>query len=209
LQDQNILIQPQLRGAWLQLFLNCADARIKQVFFKTTMSRRIKQRLAAADWREGKSKCCDKQLLPLKPHNKVPTGLLQAVEFFSDPEFCHRLLVSIRWPYAPICTRCGVDRSNYCSTRRVWTCRACGKQFTVKLGTILEGSRIGLNKWLPVLWLIAQGVRTESFREVAHLLGTTHATIWFMFHRIRLAMRTDTFNRKTATAKSAGGTYAA
>ncbi len=149
---------------------------------------------------------CDKQYLAYKPRVEVPTDLPQAVQFFSDPEFCHRLFVFIRWPDGvPICTRCGYNRSNYCSTRRVWTCRACGKQFTVKLGTIFEGSRIGLDKWLPVLWLIAQGVRTVSFREVARSLGITHTTVWFMFHRIRLAMRTDTFVSKSAVLKNAAG----
>jgi transposase-like protein len=155
------------------------------------MARRIEQKLAAS---EG------------------PRDLLAAIEFFKDPEFCHKLIAGMRWPGgAPTCTRCGFNRTNYCSTRRVWTCTACGKQFTVKLGTIFEGSRIGLNKWLPVLWLIAQGGRTVSLRKLADLLGTTHTTMWFAFHRIRLAMQTDTFNRKPAPAKGAGGTdeYAA
>ena len=71
--------------------------------------------------------------------------------------------------------------------------RGCGKQFTVKLGTLFEDSHIGLEKWLPVLWLIAQEERSVSFRTLARLLGTTHRTIWFMFHRIRLAMRTEAF----------------
>jgi len=131
----------------------------------------------------------------------APSDLRQAVHFFSDPEFCHQLLVAMRWPGGvPLCTRCGFDRSNYCSTRRVWTCKGCGKQFTVKLGTIFEGSRVGLEKWFPVVWLKAQPVRTVSFREIADLLGTTHATVWFMFHRIERAMRTGTFLSRSAAA---------
>jgi transposase-like protein len=63
----------------------------------------------------------------------------------------------------------------------------------VKLGTIFEDSPIGLDKWLPALWMLANCKNGISSYELARGLGVTQKTAWFMLHRIRLAMQTKTF----------------
>jgi hypothetical protein len=83
---------------------------------------------------------------------------------------------------------------SFLSTRRLWKCRECQKQFSAKVGTIFEDSPIGLEKWLPVLWMLVNGERVSSY-ELARRLGLTQKTAWFMLHRIRLAMRTPSFRR--------------
>src|SRR5256885_2863735 len=77
--------------------------------------------------------------------------------------------------------------------RRIWKCRECGRQFSVKLGTIFEDSPIGLDKWLPALWMLANSKNGISSYELARALGVTQKTGWFMLHRIRLAMQTRTW----------------
>ena len=73
-----------------------------------------------------------------------------------------------------------------------WQCsaRASETQFTFKVGTVFEDSPIGLEKWLPALWLIVNCKNGISSYEVARGLGVTQKTAWFMLHRLRLAMRT-------------------
>lgn len=77
----------------------------------------------------------------------------------------------------------------------MWKCKACKKQFSVKVGTIFEDSPIGLDKWLVVIWMLANSKDVVSSYEVHDAVGVTQKTAWSMMHRIRLAMRTGTFER--------------
>jgi transposase-like protein len=63
----------------------------------------------------------------------------------------------------------------------------------VKLGTIFEDSPLGLDKWLPAVWLIANSKNGISSHELGRALGITQKSAWFMLHRIRLAMQTKSF----------------
>jgi transposase-like protein len=69
------------------------------------------------------------------------------------------------------------------------TLRACKKQFSAKLGTIFEDSPLGLDKWLPAMWFIANCKNGISSYELARNLGIQQKSAWFMLHRIRLAMQ--------------------
>ena len=82
----------------------------------------------------------------------------------------------------------------FLSTRRIWKCRAtrCRKQFSVKVGTVLNESPIGLDKWLPVMWLIANCKNGVSSCEIARDMGVSQKTAWFMLHRVREAMQDKT-----------------
>ena len=82
----------------------------------------------------------------------------------------------------------------FLSTRRIWKCRAtkCRKQFSVKVGTVLNESPIGLDKWLTAMWLVANCQNGVSSYEIARDLGVTQKTAWFMLHRIREAMQDKT-----------------
>jgi transposase-like protein len=104
-------------------------------------------------------------------------------------------MVSLRWPNGVICPHCAATEPSFLSTRNIWKCKACHKQFSVKVGTIFEDSPLGLDKWLPCLWMIANCKNGISSYEVARALGVTQKTGWFMLHRIRLAMQTKTFRK--------------
>src|SRR5262249_9196955 len=66
---------------------------------------------------------------------------------------------------------------------------------SVKKGTIFEDSALGLDKWLPAIWLVANAKNGISSHELARAVGCTQKSSWFMLHRIRLAMRTGSFER--------------
>jgi len=124
-----------------------------------------------------------------------PTNLLEAIRYFSDVDVCTEFVAGLRWPDGPTCPRCGSHKYSYLTTRRVWKCKACKKQYSVKVGTIFEESKLGLDKWLPAVWLIANSKNGISSHELARALGITQKSAWFMLHRIRLAMQTKTFLR--------------
>ena len=124
---------------------------------------------------------------------KGPKTLQQAVQYFTDPENCLSYLAAIRWPDGVVCPTCGSKEVGFTATRRVWECKAkprhARRQFSVKVGTIMEDSPIGLDKWMPVLWLIANCRNGISSWEIHRDLGVTQKTAWFMLHRVRLAMQ--------------------
>jgi len=125
----------------------------------------------------------------------TPETLLGAIRYFSDPDVALAFLAGLRWPDGAACPRCGGADPMFLKTRRIWKCRACKKQFSVKVGTIFEDSPISLEKWLPCLWMLANCKNGISSYEVGRALGVTQKTAWFMLHRIRLAMQTKTFNK--------------
>ena len=128
---------------------------------------------------------------------KQPKTLLEAVRYFSDVEVATQHVAATRWPDGPVCPRCGLvdPKHYYLKTRRVWKCRSCQKQFSVKVGTIFEDSPLGLDRWLPAMWLIANCKNGISSYELAKDLGIQQKSAWFMLHRIRLAMQSGSIEK--------------
>ncbi|HXL05948.1 MAG TPA: IS1595 family transposase [Gemmatimonadales bacterium] len=125
--------------------------------------------------------------------NRFPNSLTEAIRYFSDKDTALTFLAALRWPKGVTCPACDGKDPGFLKTRRIWKCRECGRQFSVKLGTIFEDSPIGLDKWLPALWMLANSKNGISSYELARALGVTQKTGWFMLHRIRLAMQTRTW----------------
>ena len=126
--------------------------------------------------------------------NALPSSLIEAIRYFSDLDVCTEFVANLRWPHGPVCPRCGCVEYSYLTTRRLWKCKGCKKQYSVKLGTIFEDSALGLDKWLPAIWLIANSKNGISSHELGRALKVTQKSAWFMLHRIRLAMQTGTFD---------------
>src|SRR5438094_6062163 len=122
-----------------------------------------------------------------------PNSLHEAIRYFSNKDTALTFLASLRWPKGVTCPACDAKDPGFLKTRRIWKCRECGRQFSVKLGTIFEDRPIGLDKWLPALWMLANSKNGISSYELARALGVTQKTGWFMLHRIRLAMQTRTW----------------
>jgi hypothetical protein len=120
--------------------------------------------------------------------------LQQAILFFSDPDNCLAYLAARRWPDGVVlCPNCGSPNVTFMASRRVWQCKSRPRhpraQFSIKVGTIFEDSPLGLDKWLPAIWMIAGCKNGISSYEISRGLGVTQKTAWFMLHRIRLAMQ--------------------
>src|SRR6266705_6280086 len=132
---------------------------------------------------------------------RLPTSLLEAIRYFSDLDICTDFVAKLRWPNSPVCPKCGGLDHSYLTTRRIWKCKACKKQFSVKVGTVFEDSPFGLDKWLPAVWLAANSKNGISSHELGRALGVTQKSAWFMLHRIRLAMQTGSFEKFSGTVE--------
>src|SRR5271167_3306031 len=122
-----------------------------------------------------------------------PKTLTQAIAYFQDADNCLNYLAARRWRSGVICPTCGRNDAAFVPSRRYWQCktRHPKAQFSVKTGTILEESPLGLEKWLPVMWMVANCKNGVSSWEIHRSLGVTQKTAWFMLHRIRLGMKED------------------
>ncbi len=118
-----------------------------------------------------------------------PKTLQQAIRYFSDEQVCIDAVAALRWPNGPECPDCGHGEHYYLATQKRWKCKKCGKQFSVKVGTIFEDSPIRLDKWLVALWMIVNCKNGISSYEIGRALGLTQKSAWFVLHRIRLAMQ--------------------
>lgn len=131
-----------------------------------------------------------------------PQTLLEAIRYFTDADNCLNFMIKMRWPDGPTCPRCESKEANFIKTRRLWICKGCKKNFTVKQGTVMEDSPIGLDKWLAAIWIIANDKNGISSYEIHRGLGITQKSAWFLLHRIRLAMQNGTLNKLSGTTEA-------
>lgn len=143
----------------------------------------------------------------------VPQTLAEAVAYYRDPKVCFETMLAVKWPDGKIvCPKCGTAKVGVIRTRQMLQCNeqtTCGKQFSCKVGTIFEDSPLPLWQWLVAVWCIANAKNGISSCELARALpnraGTgpiTQKTAWFMLHRIREAMRTQTFRKLAGEVES-------
>jgi transposase-like protein len=130
--------------------------------------------------------------------NDTPKTLLEAVNYFADYEHCHTFMVNLRWADSVVkCPTCGSAHVKWLENAKVWKCyeKHARPKFSLKVGTLFEDSPLPLSKWLPVVWMIANCKNGISSYEVARALGVTQKSAWFMLHRVRKAMHTQTFQK--------------
>lgn len=123
--------------------------------------------------------------------------LQEAIIHFASYENCHALMLQLRWPDGVVaCPRCGSTKVTFLAKSRVWKCYTKHERptFSLKTGTIFEDSPLGLEKWLPALWLIVNCKNGISSCELARDLGVTQKTAWFMAHRLRFALTDGGFS---------------
>jgi len=136
----------------------------------------------------------------------TPKTLQQAVIYFSDPDRAFDYAVKLRWPDGKVsCPRCGSE-SNYHirsktksgKPRRLWLCRGCDRQFTIKVNTIFEDSALPMDKWMMAFWMLVNCKNGISSVEIHKSVGVTQKSAWFMLQRLRTALGTKRgFGTKT------------
>jgi transposase-like protein len=121
---------------------------------------------------------------------KACAGEVAAVELFEAQ----------RWTgTGPCCPHCGsagvykmTDRRTGQRNRRfLWLCNDCKKQYTVRVGTVLEDSRIPLRHWAYGFWAGCASKTGVSAKQIQRMTGLTYKSALFLMHRIRFAMAQD------------------
>lgn len=116
---------------------------------------------------------------------------------FHDEAAAFEYVEATLWPNGPVCPHCGgFERISAIApnpAKRVRLglkfCGQCRKQFTVRMGTIFEESKLPMTKWLQAIFLMCSSKKGVSAHQLMRTLETTYKTAWFLAHRIREAMR--------------------
>lgn len=128
--------------------------------------------------------------------DELPGTLQDAIVYFGRGDNAFDFFRAMRWPKGEaVCPCCGGKENAFLESRKIWKCRPCRKQFSVKVGTVFEDSPISLNKWLCAVWMIVNAKNGISSYEIHRSLGVTQKTAWFMMHRIRLALQAGHFDK--------------
>lgn len=123
------------------------------------------------------------------------------------------ILEAIRWPDGPVCPHCGVKTVTRLSNSEkyrdgLFQCNGCRGQFTVILGTVMQGSHITLRQWVQAFHSMCSHKKGVSALQLQRNLGLrSYHSAWFLAHRIRLAMKSDPLASKLKGIVEVDETY--
>lgn len=127
------------------------------------------------------------------------SSIISFYQKFSDEQTCRDYLEKARWGDEPICPRCGSYKTyKYTSgvnAGKLFKCGDCKRQFTVRVGTIFEDSKISLHKWFLAVYLATSLKKGISSVQLSKYIETTQKTSWYMLQRIRYAIETGNYNK--------------
>ena len=103
----------------------------------------------------------------------------------------HDFIVAMRWPNGVTCQHCGskhVTDLHGTEAALPLLPEASGQQFSLRTGTVVADSRIGLDKWIVAIWMIVNSKNGISSYEIHRALGVSQPTAWFLGRRVRFAL---------------------
>ena len=113
-------------------------------------------------------------------------SLLELFGMFPDDQTAMEWLEGNVWPDGRMCPRCGY---RYTRTTKhpsmPYYCSECDKRFSVKIGTVMEHSRIGYRSWAIATCLLAIYPKGISSTQLGRDLGISQSSAWFLLHRLR------------------------
>jgi transposase-like protein len=122
----------------------------------------------------------------------------------SDEALAVEFMEKQRWGDSPACPRCGVTnptkvmgKDGQRSKRFLWRCNGCKQQFTVRIGTIFEDSRVPLRHWCFAFWAACSGKKGVSALQIHRQTGLSYKSSLFLMHRT--AMR---WHQRTRASRS-------
>ena len=117
---------------------------------------------------------------------------MQVAEKFADNVVSRKWIEELHWPDGPFCPHCGSfnvqsDIKHPTMTHR---CRDCSNKpmFTVRVGTILENTRLPYRTWAIGIYLFTTNLKGVSSMKLHRELGIAQKSAWFMLHRLRAAV---------------------
>ncbi len=123
---------------------------------------------------------------PGKAHREGMT-VIELLKMFPDDAAAEKWFEAQRWPEGRFCPDCGSTDTVPVASRKPMPhrCRSCRGHFSVKKGTVMQSSKIGLQKWVIAIYMMTTGLKGTSSMKLYREVGIRQATAWFMMQRIR------------------------
>ncbi len=124
------------------------------------------------------------------------TNLAEVLEFYKSEDKCRDLIEHNRWPDGNIiCPKCKGEKCYRMSDMRHYKCRdkKCGNRFSVTKGTVFEATKLPLSKWFTAMYLVTAHKKGVSSHQLARDLGIRQKAAWFLISRIRMILKSKTF----------------
>ena len=118
---------------------------------------------------------------------------VELFRMFPDDKAAEKWFEEQRWPTGerdcPECGSLATAPSTHPSMK--YRCRSCRTFFSVRKGTVMEGSNVGFQKWAMSLYLVTTSLKGISSMKLHRELGVTQKTAWHLMHRIRESFDKD------------------
>ena len=123
---------------------------------------------------------------PGKAHREGLT-VIELFRIFPDDTAAERWFEEQRWPQGRFCPDCGSTNTVAVKNRKPmpYRCRDCRGHFSVRKGTVMQSSKIGLQKWVVAIYMMTTGLKGTSSMKLYREVGIRQATAWFLMQRIR------------------------
>ena len=136
----------------------------------TTETKTVKKKAPGKHWRKGLT-------------------LVELIRKFPDDKAAEAWIAKIRWPDGPQCPHCGHDNVQHPTAHRTmpYRCRrnGCRKFFSVKVGTVMQDSKLGCQEWAIAVYLFNTSLKGVSSMKLHRDLGISQKSAWHLAHRIR------------------------
>jgi len=136
-----------------------------------------------------------KQTKPGETKNEVLSEIPKAC---FDETAAVEFLEKQRWGNTPACPHCGstnvrkmTNGNGGRNKRFLWRCKDCKKQYTIRIGTVFEDSRIPLRIWCYAFWAACASKKGVSALQISRQCSISYKSALFMMHRIRYAMQEE------------------
>ena len=114
-------------------------------------------------------------------------NLISFMKIYGTAEACRAHMESVRWPDGPVCPNCGtIDQAGRVGSRPgMYRCLACKRQFSVTVGTAMEGTHLPLNIWYLAMYLMLSTAKPISAMTLSRQMQIQYRTCWHLLHRLR------------------------
>ncbi|MGE0281641.1 MAG: IS1595 family transposase [Rhizobiaceae bacterium] len=118
---------------------------------------------------------------------------LAKVARMSD-EQAHEAFQAVRWAASsgkPVCPYCDCDACYTFKTRRIFKCKACGKQFSVTSGTIFADRKLPIRDYLLAIAIFVNGAKGHAALQLSRDLSVQYKTAFVLSHKLREAIASE------------------
>ena len=124
--------------------------------------------------------------------NRKGITTLELADMFPDESAARNWFENQVWPDGRHCPHCGSVKTDEASHKNMpYWCADCRSYFSVKTGTVMEGSPLPLRKWAYAIYAHLTSLKGVSSMKLHRDIGVTQKTAWFMLQRIRKAWDSD------------------